>query len=331
MRASPQPLRRLLVLAGVVALLATGCASDDGAQDEPAEAASETAVDETEAADAPTASEEPSEDAAATETAFCDAFSAAGAALAAGPDVDFEAATPEEIQEALASFGEQLEPLLTDLEGSAPEEIAGDAATLAEEARKGLETGDDPAGVPAYQEADAAVDAFAIDACDYQTADVTAVDYAYEGLPATLEAGPTAFAFSNEGEEVHEMILFRLNDDTEESVEELLQLPEEESQSKIAFTGAAFGPPGAEDTAFVDLEAGRYAVVCFIPTGATSMEVLEAAGPPPGEESDEAAPGEGASEEGGPSEDASEADGAPGAELGPPHFTQGMLAEFEVS
>ena len=73
--------------------------------------------------------------------------------------------------------------------------------------------------------------------------------------------------------------------------QELLALPEEEAMAKVDMVAAVFAPPGDESYSVADLEAGDYAMVCFIPTGAS-------------EENPEG--------------------------TGPPHFIQGMLAEFTV-
>jgi hypothetical protein len=127
---------------------------------------------------------------------------------------------------------------------------------------------------------------------------VTAREYEFEGELDGLQAGINGLAFENSGSEFHEMVLFRINDDTTETMEELLALPEEEAQSKVTEAGAAFGAPGDSDTLFTDLDAGRYAIICFLPVGALpeNMEALES----------------------GELEDA------------PPHFTQGMIREFTV-
>ena len=123
---------------------------------------------------------------------------------------------------------------------------------------------------------------------------VTAVDYAFEGVPETLPAGSHTFDFTNEGEEPHELVLFRIVDETE-SMEEILQLGEEEGQSHVEEAGGTFAEAGAdaEEPLEAELEAGKYAMVCFVPVGTT--------GP------DEADAGD-----------------------GPPHFMEGMVAEFTV-
>lgn len=72
------------------------------------------------------------------------------------------------------------------------------------------------------------------------------------------------------------------------------------TMQKTEFAGVAFAGPGSGDITFVDLDPGKYAVVCFIPVGTTDMADLEAG------EGDQAEP------------------------AGPPHFTQGMVTEFTV-
>jgi len=134
--------------------------------------------------------------------------------------------------------------------------------------------------------------AWAGDNCDVETLDVTAVDYAFEGVPDELSTGYTVVTFSNEGQEQHEMFALRFNDDTTESLEELSELPDGEVFTKISPVNATWALPGASDTVSWNLaEPGRYAIVCFIPTGSVGE---------------------------------TEGDG-------PPHFIQGMVHEFTVT
>ena len=101
-------------------------------------------------------------------------------------------------------------------------------------------------------------------------------------------------ALENLGTEAHHMVLFRFNDGVSETVDELLAMPEDEVEGMVSDVGYVQALPGITDTSFINLTAGRYGMVCFIPTGATSWE--------------EAATLE-----------------------SPPHFTAGMLREFTVS
>lgn len=140
---------------------------------------------------------------------------------------------------------------------------------------------------------------------------VTAVDYAFEGLPGTLEAG-TKLELTNESTaEVHELVAIRLPDDETRSAEELLALPEEELEGMFTGPPAAVlvAPPAQPGFAAAGdgtlTEPGRYLFACFIPTGADPAAFMAAAQESP--------------------------DGPPDVDGGPPHFTEGMYAEATVS
>jgi uncharacterized cupredoxin-like copper-binding protein len=91
--------------------------------------------------------------------------------------------------------------------------------------------------------------------------EVTAVDYAFEGVPETLEAGETTFVLTNEGEVAHEMAIGRVADDT----------PLEEFASGVDTGAAVRGTrriiaaiePGESSELTMELEPGRYVYVCF--------------------------------------------------------------------
>lgn len=223
-------------------------------------------------------------------SAFCESFVAGEQLVSAGPGED------------AAAWAEDVTTALDEIEETAPDEVSGAVGTIVGAIRPAIEAGDEEAmseGMEsqAFAEAAQVVDSYLIDECGWETADVTAVDYAFEAELDGLQPGITGLTFENAGTEMHEMILFRFNDDTTESIDELFEMPEEEAMSKVSMRGAVFGAPGDTDTLFVDLDEGRYAIVCFLPVGATpeNMEALEA-----------------------------------GEVDGPPHFTQGMLREFTI-
>jgi uncharacterized cupredoxin-like copper-binding protein len=98
-----------------------------------------------------------------------------------------------------------------------------------------------------------------------QVIPVTAVDYAFEGIPDTVPAGPASFELTNEGEAAHEMAMFKLGEGVQ--LADLLAAEEEPSEEDAQEVGGTFAPPG-EGGAFLnaeDLTPGTYAVVCFIP------------------------------------------------------------------
>ena len=143
------------------------------------------------------------------------------------------------------------------------------------------------------------------------TETVTAVDYAFQNLPSEVDAGTTLKLENDSTKELHEMVIFRIPDDERRPVSELVRLPEAE-QEAIFGEGPPLAvllraPGGEQINAVGDgklTQPGRYAVVCFIPTGADPAEYLAAA--------------------------ASPSEGPPQVAGGPPHAFQGMFGEITV-
>ncbi len=161
-------------------------------------------------------------------------------------------------EEEVAAAGEELAAAFAPVAEGAPEGLADAAGTL-DEALQSLAEGD----AEFFQLA-----AGAIEPCGFETVDVAGVDYAFEGVPATIEAGTIAFQFANESEsEEHEMIVVKKKDGVQLTWEELIELPEEEAEQNTEFATATFAPPGGESGTFVELTPGEYAMICFIPVG----------------------------------------------------------------
>jgi hypothetical protein len=189
-----------------------------------------------------------------------------------------------------------LDPLLSASVAAAPAAIAPDVATVVEFIRSSLATGADVTSDPDYRVADERVDVFVAGSCGSDTIEVSGVEYAFENLPTSLAAGRTSFVFTNHGEEIHEMVVFRFDDDVTETIDEILAL-EDDASSKVQFIGSTFGAQGETDTETFDLTPGRYAALCFIPVGTTDATNIDESAEPPG----------------------------------PPHFAVGMQAEFTVT
>lgn len=96
------------------------------------------------------------------------------------------------------------------------------------------------------------------------TVDVTAKEYEFEA-PATIEAGKVAFQFANAGKQNHEMVVFRIKDDSK--IEALLRMPQKQAMKHVAVVGGAGAKPGAtaKKPLVKKLEPGRYGMVCFLP------------------------------------------------------------------
>jgi hypothetical protein len=202
-------------------------------------------------------------------TAFCDARVGLEQAFAADqPDV------------------QAITGLLDDMQASAPTDLVASVEGLSTVLTTAAESGSEPAEDPAFVENIQPVDEFALGECGYDTVDVTGLDYSFEGLPETLEAGTVGFKLTNEGAEPHVLILLQFNDGDTTTLDQLLQLPEDQAMQHASVVAAASAAPGSWGASYAELEPGRYAAICPIPTG---------------------------------------------GEHGPPHFVQGMSAEFEVS
>lgn len=143
------------------------------------------------------------------------------------------------------------------------------------------------------------------------TIEITGVDYSFSGVPETAAVGAELTFTNDSAGEVHEIVAFRIADGEERPLEELLELPDEETEALVEFQGVLVALPGedgmnpeGEGSSIVLGEAGRYAIVCFIPQGADPAVVEEAM--------------------------AGGAEGPPDMGDGIPHAFLGMAAEFQV-
>ena len=140
--------------------------------------------------------------------------------------------------------------------------------------------------------------------------EVTLVDYAFKGLPDTVDAGTRFTVVNKSKKEVHELVAFRLPKKEKRALKALAALPSpklfkalggEPVTVLLAAPGQPMIPAVGDGTL---AQPGRYLVLCSIPTGADPQEYLKAA----------------AEAQGGP----------PKVKGGPPHFTKGMVAEVTV-
>lgn len=141
------------------------------------------------------------------------------------------------------------------------------------------------------------------------TIEVTAQDYSFTGVPELVATGAELTLTNASAAEAHEMVVFRIADVESRTIEELLELPDEEAESLFSFAGHMAAMPGEDgfvtegDGSSIPLtEPGRYALVCFVPQGTDPEVFAEAV--------------EGATE--------------PDLGDGTPHAFLGMIEEFQV-
>jgi uncharacterized cupredoxin-like copper-binding protein len=95
--------------------------------------------------------------------------------------------------------------------------------------------------------------------------EIGGVDYAFTGADQPLSAGEITLKLTNQGTEPHEANVLRLAEGaTIESIAAWFQAPG--GPPPFANVGGAQGiMPGASTLAVMDLEAGNYLLICFIP------------------------------------------------------------------
>ncbi len=170
------------------------------------------------------------------------------------------------LQDALiAEDADALDEAMTALVESAPAPVLEAAQTLAAIIASGDENEIES---EESQQAQETIDSYVIANCGFRVAPVTGSDFAFEGIPKVFEAGVVAFQLSNVAEEEdHELLIFRVNDGVKASAKKLVNMSESKLEDKIEFAGFAYAEPGDSDVSIIDLEEGRYLVVCTIPVG----------------------------------------------------------------
>lgn len=180
----------------------------------------------------------------------CDAYADIGAAMFGDP-----ARLPDAIAALSAEASDDLQPAA---------ETYGDALLA------GFDGDEEAMSSPEFRDADEQIGEAVLASCDTTAQlSVSGVDFAFEGLPDRVDAGRVSIEFTNDTatEEPHEMLLMKRLDGADETVDELLAMPEEELFSKIAPTAVTYADEaGGTNVALVDLEPGTYIAICMIPT-----------------------------------------------------------------
>ena len=161
-----------------------------------------------------------------------------------------------------------LVPAAEKLAAALPEDMKASGTAIVETFETVAEDGD-PSAIESKEYTDAvqATGKLVHERCGLRAVDVVAKDYVFSDLPSELKAGRTSFALANEGEEGHEMVVFHRADGETRGWDELSQLPPEEQEPLLQFSGVAWGDPGSTAYTTIDLEPGTYIVVCTMPVG----------------------------------------------------------------
>jgi hypothetical protein len=160
----------------------------------------------------------------------------------------------------------KINAILVGAAASIPPEIAPQVAAAAAALQKGIESASQD---PSIQENAKVIDSWVADNCGYQVVDVHATEYHFAGIPKTLEPGRTLFRLTNDGKEVHELVVLRIK--TKTPLKKLIA-NEKRANKETQFASATFSAQDDATYAFVDLKKGRYGVVCFVAVGTVDPE-----------------------------------------------------------
>jgi hypothetical protein len=166
---------------------------------------------------------------------------------------------------------------------AAPDDVADDVDPIIEMLR------DDPAAAfesPELTTAESAGDDYVFDNCGDTVVEVEAVNFAYSGVPDTIDAGRVVFELTNHSAtgEFHEALLLRNDDSTTTShdvlaaglTDPITAANTFEAIAPFTIVAISIVEPDGGDTADVlaaDLTPGDYIIACLLPVD--SPELLE--------------------------------------------------------
>lgn len=107
--------------------------------------------------------------------------------------------------------------------------------------------------------------------CAWEQVGVVATDHRFDGIPSGLAAVETKFNLDNQGEEIHDIYIARINDDAVDlPIEEILANPEDYTEG----VGYTLAHPGEVASTVADLTTpGSYVAACYIPEGSFPDEL----------------------------------------------------------
>jgi hypothetical protein len=169
------------------------------------------------------------------------------------------------------------ETALAEMETTAPPEVAASVQAAAASVRTAIQERKPPFDDPVFEQSINAIDGYRYNSCGYRQLDVTGIEYEFQGLPKTLTAGTVAIKFTNPGAELHELAIYRMK--TKDSLKKVIGLSEKEQEKRLEEVDGSFAMQNQTSYAIAELaKPGRYAVICHLPVGSTSVGALEEAG-----------------------------------------------------
>jgi hypothetical protein len=170
-----------------------------------------------------------------------------------------------------ANITPHIEPTIA----NAPPELAGDLQVMLDGLDRAIAESDFSVfGAPDYVAAQTKVYGQLADTCGLASLDAVAVDYSYQGIPATLPAGTTVVTLDNQSAagEFHELTIARINDGVTDTPEQILGMSEADASARVVLTASASAEVGEIGGATIDLVPGRYLYACFVAMGSTGAQ-----------------------------------------------------------
>lgn len=173
------------------------------------------------------------------------------------------------------------EPVMDRVVAAAPEQLADEYTVVSTAFGEVVDTGNpEPFFTPEVDAANDAVHADNVASCGWTVAEITGEDFKFTGTFPS-EPGPVSFDFVNTGAEAHALIVARKLDDVAGSALDAFNALESEEAFATAFeqTASVFAEPGDAAYGLADLEPGEYLAFCPVPSG-TAGEASIGDGPP---------------------------------------------------
>ena len=158
--------------------------------------------------------------------------------------------------------------VLTKMAAAAPSAVSTPMSDLlALVKKKGDKAFESPAGGALL----AQLEPYIYDNCPGNKVAVTAIDYEFQGVPATLPAGVAKFKMTNTApKEDHMMAIFKLTPEGAAlGADKVLALPQKKAGKYMDQSSQAFmeAKPGESGYSPINLTPGTYAYACFFPQG----------------------------------------------------------------
>jgi hypothetical protein len=197
---------------------------------------------------------------------FCDGFTAVDKAFFGLPN------DPD----AMAAFVEaNITPYIEPTVANAPPDLADGVQVMFDALDEALTESDFAAfGAPEYVAAQTEVYPQLAEVCGLGSLDAIAIDYGFEGIPATVPAGTTIVTLDNQSAvgEFHELTIARFNEGVTETVDQILALSDQDAAARVMLQASASAEAGEIGGATINLVPGRYMYACFVPMGSTGAQ-----------------------------------------------------------